>query len=337
MNRNAIPSWLRPTKAKIMTSLLALSGLMGFASVAISAEELTQASQATATSQTAESAVVADEISNGSVIDLGEGLSIAPIAGWKIERKSTGMSLVMKEVLPPQTGEIDYSKPVFARNLTLLTMHQARPIDEAAVAELKGEVSKMYSKGLSSSDLTFTDHKFFDYKGKGDGLILFSQFTLNNYQMMQMQVVVSGDSKSYLMTYTDLASNFANPASYEAAWKSMISIQVSGVAPKRYHKEMMMGGMFAAALFAIIFPFVLVRWSNARRLRKFAAELQYDWDTGASKSDVDYQLSDVNVLDQTRPVQKMAKSKRSESKRFDIDVSSLSHVSAISTRHSRFA
>jgi hypothetical protein len=100
---------------------------------------------------------------------------------------------------------------------------------------------------------------------------------------------------------------------------------------------MMMGGMFAAALFAIIFPFVLVRWSNARRLRKFAAELQSDWDPGASKSDVDYQLSDFHVLDQTRPVQKMAKAKRSESKSFDIDVSSLSHVSAISTRHSRFA
>lgn len=332
MNLSSIPSWLRPTKAKIVTSALALSGWFGFASVAISSDEAKQASQE------AEAAnVTNDEIANGSMIDLGDGLSIAPIAGWKIERKSMGMTLVMKEVLPAQTGEVDYSKPLFARNLTLMTMPQARPIDEAAVAELKTEISKMYSKGLGSSDLTFTDHKFFDYKGKGDGLIIFSQFTLNNFPMMQMQVIVSGEHKSYLMTYTDLANNFADPASYDAAWKSMTSLQVAGIAPKRYHKEMLTGGLFAAALFAIIFPFVLVRWANARRIRKFAAELQYDWDTGAAKSDLDYELSGINALDQTMPAKKAVKAKKAKVAEFDIDVSSLSNVSAISTRHSRFA
>jgi hypothetical protein len=331
MNLDSVPSWLRPTKAKIATSLLALSGLMGFASVAISAEEAAQAMS------TANVAATGDEISNGSVIDLGDGLSIAPIAGWKIERKSLGMSLVMKEVLPAQTGEIDYSKPIFARNLTVMTLPEARPIDEAAVPEMKEMISKMFARDPSLKDVTFTDHKFFDYKGKNDGLILFSQLTANNFQMMQMQVIVSGEKKSYLMTYSDLASNFSNPASYDAAWKSMTSIQVPGVAPKRFEKEMMIGGAFGVALLAIIAPFLFIRWYNSRRIRKFADELQYDWDTGAVKSDNDYELSDIGALDQTRPVQKRAKGKKAETTGLDLDLSSISNISAISTRHSRFA
>jgi hypothetical protein len=330
MNLDSVPNWLRPTKVKIATSLLALSGLMGFASIAISGEEVTQAATAAATSQ-------GDEISNGSVLDLGDGLSIAPIAGWKIERKSMGMSLVMKEVLPAQIGEVDYSKPVFARNLTVMTLPEARPIDDASVEEMKTVISKMFARDPSLKDVTFTEHKFFDYKGKNDGLILFSQLTVNNYQMMQMQVVVSGGSKSYLMTYSDIASNFSNPASYDAAWKSMASIQVSGLAPKRFEKEMMIGGAFGAALLAIIVPFLFIRWYNARRIRKFADELQYDWDTGAMKSDNDYELSDFGALDQTRPAHKMAKAKKAEKSGFDFDVSALSNISAISTRHSRFA
>ena len=328
MKSNVVPSWLRPTGMKIATSLIVISGLWGFASIAISEEVAAQAG-APAPSQ--------DEISNGSVMDLGDGLSIAPISGWKIERKSMGMSLVMKEVLPPQTGEIDYSKPIFARNLTVMTLPEARPIDGAAVDEVKALISKMIARDSSLKDFTFTDQKFFDYKGKNDGLILFSQLMVNNFQMMQMQIVVSGENKSYLMTYSDLASNFSNPASYDAAWKSMMSISVPGVAPQRFEKEIMIGGSVAAALLAIIVPFMLLRWISARRIRKMADELQHDWDHGAVKSDADYDLSDIHNLDATRPARKKVSKKKEMESDFDLPVSSFSSMSAISTRHSRFA
>jgi hypothetical protein len=319
----------------LASAVILIGGVVGFSSIAISSGEHAAApvhEQPTATT-------TMNEISDGSVVDLGEGLSIAPIAGWSIQRKALGMSLVMKEVLPAQTGDVDYSKPIFARNLTVMTMPSARPIDEASVAELKAEIGNMFAKDSSLKDFAFTDHRFFDYKGKNDGLILFSQLTVNNYPMMQMQVIVSGEAKSYLMTYSDLASNFANPASYDAAWKSMTSIQVSGIAPKRYQRELMIGGGVVGVLLAIILPFFFVRWMNARRIRRFADELQHDWDTGASKSDLDYDLSQHEALSQTQTARKKSKAvaKGSKTKDFDLDVSAFSSVSACSTRHSQFA
>lgn len=331
MKFDSVPSCLLPSKTKIAATFLALSSFWGFASVAISEENSAGTGQ-----QPVEAPK--DEISDGSAISLGEGVSIAPISGWKIERKSMGMSLVMKEVLPPQTGEVDYSKPIFARNLTLMSIPEARPIDNAAVDEMKAMIGKMIARDPSLRDFTFTDHKFFDYKGKNDGLILFSQLTVNNFQMMQMQVIVSGESKTYLMTYSDLASNFANPSSYDAAWKSMTSLVVPGVAPMRYQKEVIVGGAVAAVLALIIVPFFMFRLVSSRRIKKMADELQYDWDHGAVKTDADYNLSDLHTLDATRPARnKKAEKELLVSQDLELAGSSVSDVSAMSTRHSRFA
>jgi hypothetical protein len=269
---------------------------------------------------------------------LDGGISIAPIAGWKIERKALGMGLVMKEVLPEQKpGDIDYSKPIFARNITLMTLPEARYMDEQGIEEAKADITKMIARDPSLKDFAITEAKAFDYKGKNDGIVIFSQLTVNNYQMMQMQILVSGDQKSYLMTYSDLATNFANPASYDAAWKSMTSIVIPGVAPKRFEKEIFIGGSLAAALLVLVVPFFAARWISSRRIKKLADELQYDWDHGSTKTDADYDLSDIESLDQTRPARKMKGNSKSHVTDFDIDVSAISVVSHISTRHSRFA
>jgi hypothetical protein len=78
---------------------------------------------------------------------------------------------------------------------------------------------------------------------------------------------------------------------------------------------------------------MFVRWMSARRIRAMADELQYDWDHGSTKSDADYNLSDIHSLDATRPAKKKGFAKKASGSDFDLDVSSLS---AISTRHSRF-
>jgi hypothetical protein len=275
---------IRISKMTLASSLIFLSGLCGFAGVAISAEDSRS-----------------EEIADGSNIELTPGLSLTPIKGWLLERKAGGMTLVMKEVLPT-TGATptDYSKPLFARNISVMTLSKARPIDAKSIDELKGEIGKMIMRDSYLSDFAFTEAKLFDYKGKNDGVVLFSQLTVNNYQMMQMQIVVSGGEKSYLLTYSDLASNFANPATFDAAWKSMTSINVTGIAPKRYHKEMLLGGALSGGFLALVVPFFLIRWRSTRKIRKLADELQYDWDHGALKTDADYELSEIGNLEATR-------------------------------------
>ena len=277
---------------------------------------------ATATMAAESSPEKVEEISNGTPITLDGNVSITPILGWKIDRKGLGMGLVMKEVLPTQAEPVDYAKPIFARNITMMTLPEARPMDATSIGEIKDQISHMIARQAGLTDFVFTDAKPFDYKGKNDGLVLFSQLTVNNYQMMQMQIVVSGEKKAYLLTYSDLAANFANPETYDAAWKAMTSIAVEGVAPIRFEKEVTVGITALSIVIVLVAPFIFLRWLSARRIRKLSAELQYDWDHGAMKSDADYELSDIRSFAATRPAKKMGKKKN---KSFgDIDVSSIS-------------
>jgi hypothetical protein len=308
MKRN--PSF-KIRKTVMATALLFTSGLCGFASVALSQENANTQPSAPA-----------DEISNGAPISLENGISITPVTGWKIERKSMGMGLVMKEILPQvDPKEIDYSKPVFARNITVTSMPEPRFMDERGLEEAKEDIAKIFARDPSLKDFQITDAKTFDYKGKNDGFVIFSQLTVNNFPMMQMQIIVSGEKKSYLLTYSDLAANFANPASYDVAWKSMTSINVAGQPPRRFEKEAIMGGSIALALFAIIVPFMVARAISARKIRNLTKELDHDWNSGAMKTDADYELSDIRSMPATH-----ASSKKSKSKKNDDYESSVSYA-----------
>jgi hypothetical protein len=343
---------LKCSKMTLASSLIVLSGICGFAGVAIAdpnsaAPPTEQAAESH--SETAQPNTVVEEISNGQPIEISDGVSITPVNGWLIERKSAGMSLVMKEVIqtPSSGAQTDYSKPIFARNISVMSLSKARPMDSNSVDELKNEISKMFSKNPSLNDFTFTDAKFFDYKSKNDGIVLFSQLTVNNYQMMQMQIIVSGDQKTYLLTYSDLAANFANPSTFDAAWNSMTSISVPGVAPKRYQKEIILASTVGGGLLALVIPFFLVRWSSTRKIRRLAEELQHDWDQGSFKTDADYELSEIEYVDATKLSKRTHHRKKSELSKYDSifrssanvksDKNSFeSSVDSFSTRHSRF-
>lgn len=333
---------IRISKMTIATSFIILSGICGFAGVAISAERVLESSPNQV------------EISDGSRIKLGENVTLAPIAGWQIERQRPGMSLIMKETLPEQRGPIDYSKPIFQRNISMITVNKPRYIDSDAIAEIKSEISKMIARDPSLKDFAFTEAKLFDYKNKNDGVVLFSQLTANNYPMMLMHVVISGDQKSYMLTYTDLASNFSNPPNFDAAWKSMTSIEVAGVPPKRFEREAILAALASGGLIGIFLPFAVIRWRNSRKIRKLADELQYDWDHGLVKSDADYELSDIRNLESTKITRYAQKQKTGQlghrtasNSELDSLVDSgvhtkkgsnsfVSSVDSFSTRHSRF-
>lgn len=331
---------IRFSKMTVATSLIIISGLCGFAGVAISAEDSSPSSNQEFIASNRQ-----EIISNGSPVAITSGVSISPIPGWRVEHKSAGMSLVMKEV-SPETAT-DYSKPIFSRNISVMALPTSRPIDSAAISELKDEIRKMISRDPTLSEFTFTDAKLFDFKEKNDAIVLFSQLVVNNYSMMQMQIVVSGRDKAYLITYSDLAANFANPTTFDAAWKSMTSITVPGMPPKRYYKEMIVGGTAAGAILMIVVPFFLIRWQTSRRIRKLAEELQYDWDHGALKTDADYELSELAKLNATRPVRRSEAHKKAAGSTYEsLFESSMgavskkqsfeSSVDSFSTRHSRF-
>lgn len=315
----------------ILVTALSLSGLVSFAGIALSNEAASE--QPAAGSTTIPSMFVSD----GSVVRFDQDrASLMPISGWQVEPRGAGMALVMKEVVKQDPkAAVDYSQPLFARNISVMTMNEPSPIDEARAASFEEQYLKMATRDGAMKDLQITGHKFFNYKGENDGLVFFAQHSANGFQMMQMIILVSGDAKQYLLTYTDLASRFSNQDSYDAAWKSMTSVIVPGVAPKRYYREAQLAGAIAGGLLLLIAPFGIARFSSQRRIRRMVEELQSEWDSGEVSAASN--LSNVSQLDMTRVAASSIKGKKRGS--FDIDVSAVSSFSSdvISTRKRKFS
>ncbi len=196
-------------------------------------------------------------ISDGSVIPLENlGITIAPPANWEIVTNGGTLSVVMREQREPAPA---YEKPKYQRNITVAAIHKSSPIDEQRAVELKAELIKNFSSDSLVTNFTILEHKFFDYRGKNDGLMIYSNLNVGEYPMMQMHVLVSGEQKQFLLTYTDLAERFSDSTVgfYEKAWASMVSTQVTGLSPNRMDTYMrygaLAGGVFMFGLVGMLF------------------------------------------------------------------------------------
>lgn len=202
----------------------------------------------TGAEQAAEAAQPASEnfISQGQAVQLELlGVSIVPPTGWEVSTNTGTLSVVMREQRNPIP---DYEKAKYQRNITVAAMHRSSPIDEKRAAELKEEMIATFSKDSLVTDFTILEHKFFNYRGQNDGLLVYSSLNIGEYPMMQMHVLVSGQEKQFLMSYTDLADQFQNQQAFEAAWNSMVSIEVTGKTPLRMDEYARYGAVAAGFL-----------------------------------------------------------------------------------------
>ena len=173
------------------------------------------------------------------------GVDITPPQGWEVTEGMAGTSLVMQEPLADkgaaekaaaQTGK---DQTTFRRNITVAAIQNPAPIDEQRATELQAELEKRFGQSGVIRDYKVTEHKFFNYHGTNDGLVMYSSMVMSDVAVMQMHILVSGSEKQYLLTYTDLATSISNPNNpvFEAAWNSMVSIGVKGEAPKRFDQK----------------------------------------------------------------------------------------------------
>ena len=160
------------------------------------------------------------------------GIRITPFPGWEVRENSQGMSLILEA---PKSNEIVYDKVTYRPNITVVASHEPVPMDEASANELKARLKGMIEKGAGISQVDVdSQHRFFNYKGENDGLIIYSSFQLGESLMRQMNVVVSGNEKHFLLTYTDLAEEFEKTEAFNKAWDMIASIEVTGEPPHRF-------------------------------------------------------------------------------------------------------
>ena len=219
--------------------------------------QIALAADAAPATPTAEVAAAGDTKTSDAFVSKGApmaieslGVVITPPTGWEVSTNTGSLSVVMRE--PKQTAP-DYVNAKYQKNITIAAIHSASPIDEKRAVELEAQLVKAFSADATVSDFKIMEHKFFNYHGANDGLLVYSSLNIGEYPMMQMHVLVSGQQKQFLLSYTDLARTFGGEkdAAYTAAWESMVSIQVAGDTPQR-QSEYLRYGAVAGSVLALI-------------------------------------------------------------------------------------
>lgn len=212
-------------------------------------------------------------------------MSMVPPTGWLVQTNAQNMSLVMSEPKPEEDPKKKvYDTPKYQRNITVSTIHNPSVIDEQRATELKAELLKSFGASSLVSDYQVLEHSYFDYKGAKDGLIVYASMTVGQFPMMQMNVLVSGGEKQFLLTYTDLADRFrAQPDLMAQAWTSMTSISVTGQPSGRFD-HLIVGGAATGFIAVLLGGLGLLR---RRRQKALFSEADSDSDFDADDSSWD--------------------------------------------------
>lgn len=221
------------------------------------------------------------------------GIAIAPPAGWEVKPSYFGLSLVLQEPKPEKIT--DYSKPVFQRNITVAVSHEASPIDEMEAKKLSEDlITRLGSQGGVENFRVSPEPKFFDYKAKNDGVILYSFFDINKIPLTQMHVLVAGEKNRVLLTYTDLSERFEE--NLDPAWQSLMSIEIVGQAPTRFEQV----PIWLSIPVLILLVLLVLVWRRRRRMKKLLRDVDQDF-----AEDVDFE---------TKKTSPKVKSKATQSK-----------------------
>ena len=199
-------------------------------------------------------------LSDGAEVKLEDlGIAVTPPEGWQVKVNDSRLSVILSQ---PKDKKIDYVNAKYQRNITIAAIHKPSPIDQKRANELKQQLIKAFSKEAVVEDFQVIEHKFFNFRKENDGLIVYSTFKVREYPMMQMHVLVSGEHKQFLLTYTDLTERFSESKEFEIAWNAMTSLKVVGDAPMRLDRVIMVAAVlgFLAVLLGVV--------ANAKRRRK---------------------------------------------------------------------
>lgn len=212
-------------------------------------------------------------ISDGSEINLPHlGFKITPPVGWEVLINHNNLSLILREpneksIQPHSTNETpnqfnnitNRSKIKYKPNITMATIHHPSAIDKKRAQQLIKELMNTYGKNSLIKNYNILEYKFFDFKSKKDGILVYSMFDINDIKMMQMHVLVSGSTKQYLLTYTDIAETFSTSEHFNLAWNAIISMNVIGNPPKRYQNYVYYAGI---AIIGLILVFLRIMRSR---------------------------------------------------------------------------
>ncbi len=215
-----------------------------------------------------------DFISNGDRIPLkGGDFSIAPPNGWEVFTNHPSLTLLMQI---PHESSLKYQ-----RTIQVASFGGKKYIDDVTAREFEKVIVNKFSQLTASIEgYEVREHRIVDMADGREGILFYTDFTLDGITMMQAHILVSSDVHHYLLTFTDIRDHFEKEEFSQylnEAWSSMVSAELAGAMGssvlstlgltkfKRFQTLILFGlGTVCMIVFLIVFSLVRKKFAGNR-------------------------------------------------------------------------
>ncbi len=167
------------------------------------------------------------------------GFSIVPPNGWEIIRNAGGSSLLFRA---PKQEEGQLS---LQGTIQVMVFNGGRYIDDFTQEEYgKLIVEKFAAASNRVTQYRLRSQQKVKLENGDDAILYYTEFQMDEAQIMQMHILMSSARKHFLLTYTDFAKYFEQDNSRElaVAFTSMHSAVLDSQPPSRYYFPIVAGG-----------------------------------------------------------------------------------------------
>jgi hypothetical protein len=192
--------------------------------------------------------------------------AIVPPKDWEVYTDISGLTMLMQ--VPHKVGDL------YQRTIQVASFSGPRYMDEVTAEEFDETiVRKFRATSASIEDYRVRNHMDVEMADGRDALLFYTEFTLNEVALMQMHVLVSSQTRHYLITYTDLAEHFEKDDANQyltEAWGAITSVQLGTRTPLRHETFLVIGGGVGGILLLVGIFFGTRAWLSGRKYAQYA-------------------------------------------------------------------
>jgi hypothetical protein len=242
---------------------------------------------------------------DGSRVEVSErGFSLIPPVGWEVTTGGRGSSLLMQDRVRRDTK--------YQRTLQIFTFSGGLDVSVGAAQEVQSNKIEPFGTIAGNiNNFRIRNYLPVSLKDGNEGLLFYSEFSLNNEKMMQAHLVTSSVNRHYVITYTDLEKYFEGidqgTSPLTKAWESMVSFQVRQIPSKPWSTELRASLAAGAVVIIGLFFVVLGLWRKMKRSKyqKMTRQLEREQQAddveqsklGYSEQQKSHQGDDQNAFD----------------------------------------
>ena len=170
------------------------------------------------------------EISDGSSISVPQkGFAVEAPAGWRVHRNFPGTTLLLES---PRNAKGKYQ-----RTIQVMAFNGPQFIDDLTRDQFGQKIVQKFSKASNSvRDYSIRNSMLTQLQDGRDAILFYTEFELNEHDMMQAHILASSEELHYLLTFTDVIETFESEGESDKlteAWNSLTSLTISGETPSR--------------------------------------------------------------------------------------------------------